>query len=127
MGKPGSGDLAVTRANLQVAGSSAQRMDSTTSGGGRRSGDTDDWSSLRSAPFGSGLLGSAGDDTDPWAWAAKEPVAPVTRDVSGPHVTAVLVAFDAARWLEATLDGRSPAGRAPGGRLRAARSLLRRS
>src|SRR5919112_2419480 len=59
-------------------------MDSTTGSGareGRRGGDTYEWSSLRSGPFG----------TD--------------QDVSGAHVTAVLVTFDAARWLESTLDG----------------------
>ncbi|WP_375432680.1 glycosyltransferase family 2 protein [uncultured Friedmanniella sp.] len=83
-------------------------MDSTTRGGGRRAGDTDDWSALRSAPFGSGS-----EDTDPWAWAAAEPPAPVERDVSGPHVTAVLVAFDAARWLTATLDGLAALERRP--------------
>lgn len=78
-------------------------MDSTTGSGnhdGRRGGDTYEWSSLRSAPFGTGQ-----DDSDPWAWAAAEPAEPAPRDVSSAHVTAVLVAFDAARWLPATLDG----------------------
>ena len=86
-------------------------MDSTTGSGphdGRRGGDTYEWSSLRSAPFGTGQ-----DDSDPWAWAAAEPVAEAPRDVSGAHVTAVLVTFDAARWLEATLDGLAALTRRP--------------
>ncbi len=42
-------------------------------------------------------------DENPWAWADREPRADARVDVSGVHVTAVLVAFDAARWLPATL------------------------
>jgi GT2 family glycosyltransferase len=78
-------------------------MDSTTGSGareGRRGGDTYEWSSLRSGPFGTDQ-----DVSDPWAWASVEPAEEAPRDISGAHVTAVLVAFDAARWLEATLDG----------------------
>ena len=44
-------------------------------------------------------------DENPWAWAAHEPVEGERVDVSGFDVTAVLVCFDAARWLSATLDG----------------------
>jgi GT2 family glycosyltransferase len=78
-------------------------MDSTTGSGahdGRRGGDTYEWSSLRSGPFG-----TDSDASDPWAWAALEQPDEPPKDLSGAHVTAVLVAFDAARWLEATLDG----------------------
>ncbi|HEY5822139.1 MAG TPA: glycosyltransferase [Propionibacteriaceae bacterium] len=42
-------------------------------------------------------------DEDPWAWASREATADRPVDVSQVHVTAVLVAFDAARWLPATL------------------------
>ncbi len=83
-------------------------MSSTTRGGGRGDGDSYEWSSLRSAPSD---LGS--DEIDPWAWAAVEPPEPADADVSGPHVTAVLVAFDAARWLAATLDGLAALHRRP--------------
>ena len=79
-------------------------MDSTTGGGSRtgrrRGGEDDAFASLRSGPFG-----APADDSDPWSWAAQEPVPAAERDVSSAHVTAVLVAFDAARWLRATLDG----------------------
>ena len=78
-------------------------MDSTTGSGardGRRGGDTYEWSSLRSGPFGTGQ-----DVSDPWAWVSVEPPDEAPRDLSGAHVTAVLVALDAARWLAATLDG----------------------
>ena len=44
-------------------------------------------------------------DENPWAWAAHEPVEGDRLDVSRFDVTAVLVCFDAARWLPATLDG----------------------
>ncbi len=44
-------------------------------------------------------------DENPWAWAAHEPVVGERLDVSHLHVTAVLVCFDAARWLAATLAG----------------------
>ncbi len=40
---------------------------------------------------------------NPWAWVAAEPGQSGPVDVSTAHVTAVLVAFDAARWLPATL------------------------
>ncbi|WP_375423890.1 glycosyltransferase [uncultured Friedmanniella sp.] len=83
-------------------------MTSTTRGGGRRDGDAYEWSSLRPA---SPEPGSEG--VNPWAWAAVEPPEPVEPDVSGPHVTAVLVAFDAARWIEATLDGLAALERRP--------------
>ena len=44
-------------------------------------------------------------DENPWAWA-DFPEEDQTRrvDVAGAHVTAVLVTFDAARWLPATLE-----------------------
>jgi GT2 family glycosyltransferase len=87
-------------------------MDSSTGGGPRtdrrRGGEDDAFAALRSGPFG----GSA-DDSDPWSWAAQEPVPPAQRDVSSAHVTAVLVAFDAARWLNATLDGLEALTRRP--------------
>ena len=44
-------------------------------------------------------------DENPWAWAAREPEPGERVDVSRFAVTAVLVCFDAARWLPATLDG----------------------
>ncbi len=44
-------------------------------------------------------------DDDPWAWASREPGDDVPVDVSAAHVTGVLVAFDAARWLANTLAG----------------------
>jgi len=44
-------------------------------------------------------------DDNPWAWAAHERVEGDRVDVSRFHVTAVLVCFDAARWLPATLEG----------------------
>ncbi|MFL6027654.1 MAG: glycosyltransferase [Friedmanniella sp.] len=78
-------------------------MDSTTGSGardGRRGGDTYEWSSLRSGPFGTDQ-----DVSDPWAWVSVEPPEEVPRDLSGAHVTAVLVALDAGRWLAATLEG----------------------
>ena len=43
------------------------------------------------------------DGADPWAWVLEEGEEP-RLDVSQLHVTAVLVAFDAARWLPVTLD-----------------------
>lgn len=43
-------------------------------------------------------------DDNPWAWAAREPADEDQVDISGAHVTAVLVAFDAARWLPTTLN-----------------------
>ena len=43
------------------------------------------------------------DGADPWAWVSEEDDEPLL-DVSSLHVTAVLVAFDAARWLPVTLD-----------------------
>ncbi|SDU81863.1 Glycosyltransferase, GT2 family [Microlunatus sagamiharensis] len=46
-----------------------------------------------------------GEDENPWAWAAHEPEEGERVDVSRFDVTAVLVCFDAARWLPATLDG----------------------
>lgn len=44
-------------------------------------------------------------DDDPWAWASREPGRDAPVDVSAAHVTGVLVAFDAARWLPNTLAG----------------------
>ncbi len=43
------------------------------------------------------------DVEDPWAWAQTERIDRAPLDVSATRVTAVLVAFDAARWLPATL------------------------
>ena len=86
-------------------------MDSTTGSGsrtGRRQTRDDAFSSLYSGPFG-----APQDDSDPWAWAAEKPTAAAERDVPGAHVTAVLVAFDAARWLGATLDGLEALRRRP--------------
>ncbi|SDT20340.1 Glycosyltransferase, GT2 family [Friedmanniella luteola] len=87
-------------------------MDSTTGSGPRtdrrRNGDEDAFAALRSGPFG-----ASADDSDPWSWAAEEPLPAATRDVSSAHVTAVLVAFDAARWLGATLDGLEALTRRP--------------
>ncbi len=86
-------------------------MDSTTASGprgDRRSGDGEAFAALRSGPFG-----GSGDDSDPWSWAAEERQPPAPRDVSLAHVTAVLVAFDAERWLDATLDGLEALTRRP--------------
>ena len=78
-------------------------MDSTTGSGsrtGRGRARDDAFSSWYSGPFG-----AQQDDSDPWAWAAEKHAAAADLDVSGAHVTAVLVAFDAARWLDGTLHG----------------------
>jgi GT2 family glycosyltransferase len=48
-----------------------------------------------------------GTEDNPWAWAAHEPEESERVDVSRFDVTAVLVCFDAARWLPATLAGLS--------------------
>ncbi len=53
------------------------------------------------------------DPAHPWAWAAQEPDAERRLDTSTAQVTAVLVAFDAARWLPATLDALSRQTRRP--------------
>ncbi|MFC7625850.1 glycosyltransferase [Microlunatus sp. GCM10028923] len=52
---------------------------------------------------------TVGDDgeVDPWAWAREEDDYSRPVDVSRCEVTAVLVAFDAERWLSATLTGLS--------------------
>ncbi len=87
-------------------------MDSTTGIGPRkdrrRGGEDDAFAALRSGP-----LHASADESDPWSWAAQEPVPPAEQDVSSAHVTAVLVAFDAARWLGATLDGLEALTRRP--------------
>src|SRR5688500_17225199 len=87
-------------------------MDSTTGSGSRtgrrQTGEDDAFTSLYSGPFG-----APQDDSDPWAWAAEEHAAAAERDVSEASVTAVLVAFDAARWLGATLDGLEALRRRP--------------
>ena len=86
-------------------------MDSTTGSGSRTvRGRTRDeaFSSWHSEPFG-----AERDDSDPWAWTAEKHPAAAEVDVSRAHVTAVLVAFDAARWLNATLDGLEALGRRP--------------
>jgi GT2 family glycosyltransferase len=44
-------------------------------------------------------------DDDPWAWADQTDEQTDHVDVSGCHVTAILVAMDAARWLPGTLAG----------------------
>lgn len=43
-------------------------------------------------------------DADPWAWVEEDEDPDAPLDLSGLRVTAVLVAFDAGRWLPATLD-----------------------
>ncbi|GAB3739965.1 glycosyltransferase [Microlunatus parietis] len=48
-----------------------------------------------------------GGEVDPWAWAREEDDYSRPVDVSRCEVTAVLVAFDAERWLSATLTGLS--------------------
>ncbi|MCW2811825.1 MAG: hypothetical protein JWP61_2283 [Friedmanniella sp.] len=77
-------------------------MDSQVAKGGTfdgRHGDPYEWSQLRStAP-------EADPSDDPWAWADQQDAPSTRRDVSTADVTAVLVAFDAARWLPATLAG----------------------
>ena len=45
-----------------------------------------------------------GFDENPWAWADFDDEQTERVDVSGAHVTAVLVTLDAARWLPATLE-----------------------
>ena len=44
-------------------------------------------------------------DADPWSWVDEDEDHEAPLDLSGLQVTAVLVTFDAARWLPATLDG----------------------
>lgn len=86
-------------------------MDSTTGNGtrgGRRRDADDAFAALRSGPFGGPT-----EDSDPWSWTADEPGPPARQDVSSAHVTAVLVAFDAGRWLRATLDGLEALTRRP--------------
>ena len=48
-----------------------------------------------------------GGDVDPWAWVEKSVDSEEPLDLSGLRVTAVLVAFEAGRWLPATLDSLS--------------------
>ena len=43
-------------------------------------------------------------DTDPWGWVDQDHADKARVDLTGMRVTAVLVTFDAARWLPATLD-----------------------
>jgi GT2 family glycosyltransferase len=57
----------------------------------------EDWAHLRSE--------SSEFEHDPWAWADQEDEQSDQVDISGCHVTAVLVAMDAARWLPGTLAG----------------------
>lgn len=77
----------------------AERVRRAPSGTRRRGGVVDaDWQDL--PPAHAQEL-----DENPWAWAAHEPVEGERVDVSRFDVTAVLVCFDAARWLSATLDG----------------------
>lgn len=67
----------------------------------RADGREDDLSQLQLSP-------SAPDhdpDVNPWAWAEAEYGDAPPADLSGVHVTAVLVTFDAARWLPDTLAG----------------------
>ena len=45
-----------------------------------------------------------GFDENPWAWADFDDEQTERIDLSGSHVTAVLVTLDAARWLPATLE-----------------------
>ena len=76
-----------------------ERVRRVPSGSRGRGGVTEaGWSDLPPAPV-------EGVDENPWAWAAQEPVEGKRLDVSRFDVTAVLVCFDAARWLPATLAG----------------------
>lgn len=52
-------------------------------------------------------------DENPWAWASRKTAVDRPVDVSLVHVTAVLVAFDAARWLPATLAALSNSEQRP--------------
>ena len=56
-----------------------------------------EWAHLRSESFEF--------EDDPWAWADQEDEHSDQIDISGCHVTAVLVTMDAARWLPGTLAG----------------------
>ena len=76
----------------------ADRLRRAPSGSRRPGGVATDWPELSPAV-------AAGVDDNPWAWAAHEPVPGERVDVSRFDVTAVLVCFDAARWLPATLAG----------------------
>ena len=77
----------------------AERARRVPSGSRSRAGVSDvDWQELPAAH-------AAEIDENPWAWAAHEPVEGERLDVSRFDVTAVLVCFDAARWLTATLSG----------------------
>ncbi len=75
----------------------AERVRRAPSGLRKRTRDLG-WSDLPAAALD-------GEDENPWAWAAHEPVEGERVDVSRFDVTAVLVCFDAARWLPATLAG----------------------
>ncbi len=77
----------------------ADRVRRAPSGSRRPGGGTTDWPDLPPA------VAAQAPDESPWAWAAHEPVAGERLDVSRFDVTAVLVCFDAARWLPATLAG----------------------
>ncbi|RYZ31941.1 MAG: glycosyltransferase family 2 protein, partial [Propionibacteriaceae bacterium] len=78
-----------------------ERVRRVPSGSRGRGGVTESgWSDLPPAA-------TVGVDDNPWAWAAQEPVEGERLDVSRFDVTAVLVCFDAARWLPATLEGLS--------------------
>ena len=75
------------------------RVRRVPSGSRNRAGAAEvEWSELPPAP-------TEHVDENPWAWAAHEPVEGERLDVSRFDVTAVLVCFDAARWLTATLEG----------------------
>ncbi len=72
---------------------------------GRRSASS--LSTLRQTDFGDltgNGLSDAGAEADPWAWVEEDEGDESPLDLSGLRVTAVLVTFDAGRWLPATLD-----------------------
>jgi GT2 family glycosyltransferase len=76
-------------------------MEGTAARGARndRRGDAAGWSQLRPT-----IGGGTGLEADPWGWVDEVHQPEERADVSGVHVTAVLVALDAARWLPSTLE-----------------------
>ncbi len=74
-------------------------MDSPPSRGAASSGQPESW-----APLPQQAVTQAELDADPWAWLSAEEVRASRRDLSAARVTAVLVTFEAARWLPATLE-----------------------
>jgi len=73
-----------------------------------------DGSSALAAESWAGLVPPADtSEVDPWAWLSREDDSDDPADLSGCQVTAVLVTFDAERWLPETLSGLAGLRRRP--------------